>query len=205
MPRRKKARSSSTHLSSRSPRQHVRHARDYPIYECWISDDWAEPRELTQIIVARQQPDGDIVFGVYLVDKACHGLKNSFCNAGFSPAQYRKEVVGQVASSQDLHQCPPQLVHQVIYQAIDYAAQFGFKPQRDFRDSQYILAPRGTYEEEYEIEFGVDGRPLFVSGPYDNSAAIVRKLERTAGPGNHDYVVLPKDGSDLAYLFEDDA
>jgi hypothetical protein len=204
MPRRKKARSSSGHSSNRSPRQHVRHARDYPICECWINDDWAEPTVLNQIIVARQQPDGDIVFGVYLVDKACLGLKNTFCDAGFARPRYRNEVVGQVASSQDIRQCPPQLAHQVIYGAIDYAAQFGFKPQGDFRDSQYILAPRGTYEEEHEIEFGVDGRPFFVAGPYDNSAAIIRKLERTAGPDNYDYVAFLEDGSDLAPLFDDD-
>lgn len=139
------------------------------------------------------------------MDKACLGLKNTFCNAGFSPVQYRDEAVGPVASSQDTHQCRPQLVHQVIYQAIDYAAKFGFKPHRDFRDSQYILAPRGTYEEEYEIEFGVDGRPLFVSGPHDNAAAVVRKLERTAGPNNYDYVVLLGDGAGLDDLPEDDA
>jgi len=51
-PRRRKARSSSINPSSRSPRRHVRHARDYPIRECWISDDWAEPVDLTQVIIA---------------------------------------------------------------------------------------------------------------------------------------------------------
>jgi hypothetical protein len=204
MPRRKKARSGSPPSSSRSPRQHVRHARDYPIYECWINDDWAEPEILNQVIVAREQPDGDIVFGVYLVDKACLGLKNTFFGAGFSLVQYRKEVVAQVADSQDISPCPPQLAHQVIYQAIDYAARFGFKPTRDFRDSQYVLAPRGTYEEAYEIDFGVDGRPLFVAGPYDNARAIIRRLERTAGPGNYNYVAVFGDELELDDLFEDD-
>ncbi len=196
MPRRKKARRSQIARSparldpsSRTPRQHVRHAREYPIHECWINEDWAEPHALVQVIISRQQPNGDIAFGVYLLDKGCLGLKNTICNAGFSPKRVRDEVVKDVAETQVLENCSPELAHQIIYQAIDYAAQWGFKPQKDFRDSRHILAPRGTYEEEHEIEFGFEGQPFFFSGPYDNVDAIRRKLDRTAGQGNYHFMV----------------
>jgi hypothetical protein len=160
--------------------------------ECLISEDWDDPRSLTQIIVAREQFDGDIAFGVYLVDKGCLGLKQTYCNAGYSRREYSNEVVKQVASSQTLERCSPELAHQIIYQAIDYAARFGFRPDKDFRDSRRVLEPRGRLAEDVEIEFGVDGKPYFVAGPYDRVDAIIRKLERTAGRDNY-YFVVPAD------------
>ncbi|HZR38794.1 MAG TPA: hypothetical protein VFB12_01670 [Ktedonobacteraceae bacterium] len=78
----------------------------------------------------------------------------------------------------------------MIYASIDYAAQFGFQPQKDFALSQYVLAPRGELEEPYDLKFGRDGKPFFISGPRDNAERIVRQLEKTAGPGNFDYLAI---------------
>ncbi|HCJ33979.1 MAG TPA: helix-turn-helix domain containing protein, partial [Ktedonobacter sp.] len=50
--------------------------------------------------------------------------------------------------------------------------------------------PRGELEEPYQLTFGKDGKPFFVAGPRDNAARIVKQLEKTAGPGNFDYVAM---------------
>jgi hypothetical protein len=78
----------------------------------------------------------------------------------------------------------------MIYASIDYAAQFGFQPDKDFALTQFMLAPRGELEEPYQLTFGKDGKPFFVAGPRDNAARIVKQLEKTAGPGNFDYVAM---------------
>src|SRR6266567_969928 len=80
------------------------------------------------------------------------------------------------------------LVHQMIYEAIDYAAQFGFQPEKDFAISQYMLAPRGELEEPYHLTFGKDGKPFFIAGPHDNVTSILRQLDKTAGPGNYHFL-----------------
>jgi len=53
-------------LAPSSPKAILRHARSYPLYECLISDNWnkKETGGFVEILVARQQPDGDICFGV---------------------------------------------------------------------------------------------------------------------------------------------
>lgn len=189
-------------LFAPSPHTLVRRAREFPIYECKISKNWQkDTTELTQIVIARQQPNGNITFGVYLVDRACLGLKSTFCNADFAPAEYKLQIRSKVAYTTPLEDCPPELVHQMIYQAIDYAAQFGFKPDKDFKLSQMILEPRGHYPEKYSLKFGKDGKPLFIAGPYDNVPAILAKLEAKAGPGNYDYVVMM--GEDVEDFFDD--
>ena len=69
-------------LTSASPQTMISRARACPIYECLISDSWQKENPgLVQILLARQQPDGDICWGTYLVDKLCLGLKNTFGSA----------------------------------------------------------------------------------------------------------------------------
>jgi hypothetical protein len=66
--------------------------------------------------------------------------------------------------------------------ARDYAAEFGLQPHRDFEKAKAHLGePRGEYPA---IEFGRDGKPFFMAGPYDNVPAIVARLRTTAGEGN---------------------
>jgi hypothetical protein len=177
-------------LAIRSPHALIRSARTFPLIECLITRGWqTDTTLLTQIVVAREQPNQGVVFGVYLLDRACLGLKNTFCNADFSRTRYQQEVITKVASATPLEKCPPELAHQLIYQAIDYAAQFGFKPQKDFKWSQFVLESRGVLPEPYSLTFGKNGRPFFVAGPYDNVQAILAKLDATAGPDNYVYVV----------------
>jgi len=53
-------------LTPSSSKAILRQARNYPFYECLISDNWnkKETGGLVEVLVARQQPDGDICFGV---------------------------------------------------------------------------------------------------------------------------------------------
>ncbi len=177
-------------FTSFSPRAMLRRAREFPFFECRISANWQkDDLGLVQVLVARQQPDGNICFGVYLVDKFCLGLKNTFANTGFSRTRYENEVHNRLFPEAETEACPVELAHQMIYASIEYAAQFGFTPEKDFALSQYLLAPRGELEEPYQLTFGRDGKPFFVSGPRDNAARIVKQLEKTAGPGNYDYLV----------------
>jgi hypothetical protein len=192
-----------------SPRALIRKAREYPILECLINDNWDtdDAEGFAQMVIARQQPDGDIVFGVYLVDMYCLGLKSTYCNAGFSPARYRSEIASKVIREARPKQAQPELVHQILYQAIDYAAQYGFKPDKDFKLSRYLLEERGVLEEPYKLTFGRDGKPFFIAGPYDNVDVIMRKLERNAGPDNYEYMIrvgdIPEDLEFLDALDED--
>jgi hypothetical protein len=195
MKKRSKQKAASQHSShqqeigSLSPQAIIHRSRAFPVLECWINADWQEDSlGLVQILLARQQPDGNICFGTYLVDKLCLGLKSTFANAGFSRTRYLNEVRNTIFRQMEPQECPIELANQMVYASIDYAAQFGFEPDKDFALSQYVLPPRGELEEPYQLTFGRDGKPFFVAGPYDNSARILKQLEKTAGPGNYHYL-----------------
>ncbi|MEP7198528.1 MAG: hypothetical protein ABI874_01810 [Chloroflexota bacterium] len=190
---RAKGRRAAAVLYPSSPTEfYIRHAREYPLVECLINSRWDEGG-LTSITLARRQPNSNIVFGNYLVDYYCLGLKNTMCNADFTVTEYQTTIRNkayQAFPDPRPVECPPDLAHEIIYGAIEYAARFGFKPQRDFRWSQYILEPADHFARVHNVQFGKDGKPFFINGPYDNAEAIVRQLERTAGPGNYDYLTM---------------
>jgi hypothetical protein len=169
-------------------------ARSFPILECQISDNWdkKDDQGLIMVLVTRQQPDGNVCFGTYLIDKFCLGVKNTFARTNFSREHYQEEARHLFREVNPIP-CPPELAHQMVYASIEYAGQFGFMPEKDFAQSQYLLAPRGELAEPYQMEFGRNGKPFFIAGPYDNARQILKQLERTAGPGNFDFVAMVSD------------
>ncbi len=116
-------RSHSPEFTVLSPQVIIRHARTFPLFECLISDNWQkDDMGLVQILLARQQPDGDICFGVYLIDKYCLGLKNTFANANFSQTRYENDVRDRIFREQVPVECPIELAHQMIYESITLCA-----------------------------------------------------------------------------------
>src|SRR5258708_34636823 len=100
----------------------IRRARTFPVFECWISANWhKDDLGLVEILVAREQPDGDICFGVYLVDKYCLGLKNTFADAGFSRTRYQNEVLRRIFRETKPQACPVEFAHQMVHASIEYA------------------------------------------------------------------------------------
>jgi len=167
--------------------RHIRQARNYPIEGCWIMRNWKESG-LAVIVIARRQPDGNIVFGNYLVDYYCLGLKDTFCNAEIPRGEFQRDYLARIFGGDPPLSISPALAHEIIYGSIEYAAKFGFQPQRDFKLSQHVLDLPDLHPRSGTVEFGKDGKPFYMSGPYDNVDRIVRQLARTAGEGNFKYM-----------------
>jgi hypothetical protein len=173
-------------VAAPNSKQLILAAREFPLHECLINRGGTD-MGLVRILLSRKQPNGDIVWAVFLVDLMCLGVKDAFCNANFSPYLYRTKVADGVFEERP-EPCPPERAHQIIYGAIAYARQFGFEPHHDFALAQHLLDPPDRYEPTDDIPFGRDGKPFFVPGPYDDVEKILRKLEATAGAGNYDYL-----------------
>jgi len=165
----------------------IRNARSFPIHESLISAEWRD-RALGQLIFSRPAPDGRIIFGVYLVDTFCLGVKNAFCNV-VPAAVYEHELKREISAEDPLVPCDVQFLHQIIYGSIDYARQFGFEPDPGFRLAQYVLEPRDQIPSNPDIEFGREGKPCYISGPNDNVDRILQTLDRCVGPGGYDFMI----------------
>lgn len=177
---------------------YIRRAREYPIVGCWVFRNWTEVG-ITPVLVARRQPNGNILFGNYLVDLYCMGVKDADYGADLSQDEFYDEFMPQLFHESAPLEISPAMAHEIVHGSVEYAAQFGFRPHRDFRRAQYVLDPPDAQPRTGEVEFGKDGKPFYIAGPYDNPQAILRQLERTAGEGNYHYLFQiggPPDGWD---------
>ena len=167
-------------------RYYIEHAREYPIFGSWIMKGWQESG-ITPVVVAREQSPDEVIFGSYLVDLYCLGVKDALCNANLPLKRFKNNLPDLCSGKPE--PCDIGLAHEVVYGAIDFAKPYGFEPHPDFKLASMVLDPPEAHPPEHELEFGKDGKPFYIAGPYDDVEAIVRKLTRTAGEGNFDYVL----------------
>lgn len=181
----------------------------WPLLGCWITADWREPGEITQIAVVRKSPlDGEIVVGGFLIDLGCLGIKDALANIYRSESEYRREYLDSFMASQPMEVCDLDLAAKVVDEAIKYARSLGFEPHSDVQYALKVLGEAHPENCDEEIPVGgEDGRPLFIAGPYDDPKRIMRILDRNVGPGNYHYVA-PVGGpgffDDLEELDDDD-
>jgi len=170
---------------------------------CWISPDWSSsvqapkrpdwpgsaPSErtansgLVSVLVARERGGPKTGVCLYLVDTWCLGLKNA---AGPQSVDRRRLTgcIEQIFGNWDKPplQVPLELARQIIYGAIGYARELGFEPHPDFEPAAGYLEP---WDGRCDLTFGLDGKPMYISGPYDDTHKIMRTLNRTVRDGNY--------------------
>ena len=172
-----------------SPRGLLRASGDWPLHECLLTEEWQEERAITQILVARRSPSGQIAIGTFLVDLGCLGVKSAFGRLFDTRWEY-EELRNGMMSHQDMIKADVNLVAKIIREAIAYAQELGFKPDPDYRDAILVLGDADPDACDVPIPLGgKDGKPFFFAGPYDNVDRIMAKLMRKLGPDGFTYVV----------------
>lgn len=166
----------------------IHHARTYPILGCWVRPDWRETG-LAVVVVARSQPNGRVVFGNYMVDYYCLGVKDCFARGDVSLKRFHEEILPDIIPGGAAEPISVDLAHELVYGGVEYAARWGFAPHVDFEFAQEVLDPPAMRARRGEVTFGRNGKPFFVNGANDDARAVIAQLEKTAGAGNFDYAV----------------
>lgn len=176
---------------------------------CWVSPGWragltveghpewpgedstevyGEPsRGLVQVLVARDDGRRRVAICGYLVDVFCLGVKNVYerevMDAGKLPEFVRAYY--QAFDDQPA-EVPIELVQHLVLGAVDYARGLGFEPAPGFAA---VADHLGEWTGPSAIGFGFDGKPMFVQGPYDDSAKILKTLRASVGDGNFNFTI----------------
>jgi len=177
-----------------SPEKYIiQKGRDLEFFECLVNENWRKSG-LAIVTVCKKMPSGNLIAGLYLLDMYCLGLKNTLYNFNMSSLEYKDFIERSYSKEDGIESCETIFAHNIIYGAIDYAEDLGFLPQKDFRVTEYLLDPDLISDEIDEIEFGKDGKPLFIKGPADNATKIINKLNETVGKDNYHYI---RSGEDM--------
>jgi hypothetical protein len=111
-----------------------------------LAGRWVDPGG-----VARTQEDGRILFGVYLVDYWCLGVKDAYTRVDYSTARFQRDLPRMCANAPI--PCSLELAHELIYGALEYAKQLGFEPHPDFyrQKADQILDPAYARRGEFPL------------------------------------------------------
>ncbi len=158
--------------------------RTYPIHKCLINHSW-QAEGFAFIMVIRKMGGNKFLLGSYMVDIFCLGIKDAFVKI------VDEEELNQfIKESQWMNtECDIMLAQNIIYGAIEYAEDLGFKPHADFGLAQYVLDD--VEDVEYmEIEFGKNGKPLYIQGELDTKYLhILATLDKNVGEGNYEHIL----------------
>ncbi len=157
-----------------------------PIEKCLISDSY-DKQGLTMCLIIKKQPGGKFTFANILVDRLCLGVKDSMANCNFTEIEL-DGLMDKMEQNAPCVEVTPVYFHNLIYGAIDFAGELGFKPPTDFYIAEYIPDPNLLDDGIDEIEMGWEGKPLYIEGPFGNSKKIFNTLNNSVGPDGYGFI-----------------
>ena len=169
-------------LNSKDPTVRLRNAAKWPIVHALVGAHlWDEG--IGYVAIARQEAEGKLVFGAYLVDVYCLGVKNAFWDAG-TPGDFKK-LIQKMETTQPMKPISPACGVKILEGAIEYARSFGFPPHPDHRHAAMLLQGIDPEACTQEFKFGRDGKPFYIQGPNESPAAANAIMQRVREAGGH--------------------
>jgi hypothetical protein len=157
-----------------------------PFHECLVNQDWNETG-MAVVVISKKMPSGKLIVGSYLLDAYCLGLKDALFKFALDDIGYAG-FLEELNQRYSMAKCDLNFAHNLIYGAIDFAEDAGFAPNKDFKIMEHLLNPDLIDAGIDELEFGKNGKPLYVAGPYDDVNRIISILEKNVGTGNYEYI-----------------
>jgi hypothetical protein len=170
--------------------QRLTAAAGFPVLHSWATYNLWE-KGLGWVGLSRELPDGNVAFAVFLVDRYCLGVKDAMADI-VSRYDYDTRIAHKMRSEFGSKDMSPAAACELVDAAVDYARSLGISPHPDYHRAKLIFGAINPAECSEQFEFGKDGKPLFIAGPYDSPQRcrqILANLERTCGPGGFHYVM----------------
>jgi hypothetical protein len=141
---------------------------------------------LGTVLVTRTKGYNRLVTSSYLIDYWCLGVKDSIPPRSFNDTTYKKFVPMVFSAFTGYQIITYEQAQILVWGAVDYAASLGIKPHADFLQSKELIDRPETLPQ---LNFGKDGKPFYVNGPYDDTQKIIRTLTEHVGKDNFHYAI----------------
>lgn len=142
---------------------------------------------LALVAVTRSSAYNRFTVCTYLVDPWCLGIKDAAGPRKLNQVEYKQFIEYAYQSFSDpAEKITLEQAQAIVFSALEYAESLGFSPHRDFFQARPHL---GQWSGQIRIQCGRDGKPFYMSGPYDNSRRIIDTLTHSVGEGNFDYLL----------------
>jgi hypothetical protein len=168
--RRAAKRKEKKHLQSRAqyaglPEQ-LAAASKYPVLHCWMPD-FSRTQGLGWVALSRALPNGTVAVASFLVDFYCLGVKDAHSEI-LPRINYDQKYVQRFSKEMPTRPASPAEARNFVEQAIAYAHDLGFGPHADYDRAKILFGDIDPSQSDATFEFGKDGKPFYISGPYDS-------------------------------------
>ena len=181
----------------------IERAAGWPFYEVLLSQSWDKQGGLAGILIARVSPEGKVAAGSFLVDLACLGVKSATVRLFKTPRDYTQEMRQKIIRPQPMLAADVNLVAKILDAGFAYARELGFDPDPSYYQGRQLIADADPGLSSIQIPLGgLEGKPFFVAGPYDDVPRIMAKLTSAVGPGGFHYIA-PVDPATELFLADD--
>jgi len=143
------------------------------------------------VLLSRELPNGRVALALFLVDRYCLGVKDAMWNV-VTRAEYENSFLAKLNDRYEFIPYSAESTRHLVESAVDYAAQFGLAPHSDYHKAKLIFRGIDANDSADEFEYGKDGKPYFVAGPYDSPercARILAALTEHCGEDGFDYLM----------------
>jgi hypothetical protein len=167
-------------------------ASRFPVAQCLVGEGIQDGGGMGVIYLTRQINGGQIAMMFLLIDSFCLGVKDAgarFC----TPSEF-DELIDRAGTSETLRPVAPEFARKLAEDALAYAQTIGFSPHADYRKVAPFWGDIDASRCAETFTFGLDGRPNFVAGPFDDDARqnfVFRRLRETVGEGNFGFIISP--------------
>jgi hypothetical protein len=179
--------------TSSDPTVRFQRAEKWPVVHALVGQNlWKDG--IGYLAIARQESEGRLIFGVYLVDVYCLGVKNAFWRAGTNGDF--KDLIRKMETTQTMSPISPACLVKIVKGSVDYAQSFGFRPHPDYRHVAMLLEGIEPATCPQEFTFGRDGKPFYIQGPNESPEVARAIAERILAADGHYLVQAPGLGSE---------
>jgi hypothetical protein len=168
-------------LNSKDPAIRLQSVEKLPVVQTLVGSRLWEDG-IGYLAIVREESTGGLIFGLFLVDVFCLGVKNAFWRTG-SRANLN-DFIEQLETSQKMRAITPACLVKIVKGAVEYAQSFGFPPHPDYRHASKLLDGIDPSSCPNQFEFGREGRPFYIQGPNESLAlatAISQRVQRAGG------------------------
>ena len=168
----------------------LQRAADAPFLHCCATSDLFD-RGMSNVLISREVGGGDVAFASFLIDMYCLGVKDVFL--GVTTRQdYEWQVFATMSREYEIVNLEPAAARKLIEGAVQFAADAGLQPHRDYRKAKRIFGDIDPAACTEEFTYGKQGRHFFFAGPHDSPTRcrqIIETLTKRCGPDGFDYMM----------------
>jgi hypothetical protein len=153
----------------------VLRATQAPIQYCMFTEALFDAG-IGTLIVARGATPDHLAFGSFLLDVFCLGIKDVMFES--LDSDEFDTCVAMADAGSRLAPVDPSDARKLLRDLAAWSQSIGFSPHRDFAAVERIFGDVSADASEADFQFGRDGKPRYIPGPFESATLIRRRIEQ---------------------------